>query len=94
MRRLSFRQIEHYFVDVTPAPALRRIIPLDDGVLGRVEMFRGMLVRGIVTASDMAAGPADPQMQPRTADLQALFASECAGRYVANAGDMGAGFCH
>src|SRR4051812_3286404 len=94
MRRLSLRQVEHHLVDITPAPAFRRIIALDDRMLGCMEMFCGVPVRGIVAAADMAAGAADPQVQPDAAGLQALFAAERARRHVTNTGEMGTGLCH
>src|SRR3954454_17923575 len=63
VRRLAVRQVEHHLVDVAPAPAFRRIIALDDGMSGRVKMFRRVPVWRIVAAADMAATPANPQMQ-------------------------------
>jgi len=41
-----------------------------------MEMRGRVLVRGIVAAADMAAGAADPQMQPLTAAFQAFLAAE------------------
>jgi hypothetical protein len=53
-----------------------------------------MLVRRIVAAPDMAAGAADPQMQPLASAFQALLAAERARRHRLNAGDMAAAFGH
>src|SRR5882762_4800650 len=64
VRRLALRQVEHDFVEVAPAPSLRRIVALDDGMAGGMEMFGRVLVGRVVAAADVAAGPADPQMQP------------------------------
>ncbi len=91
MRGLSVGQIEHDLIDVTPAPSLRRIITFDDGMLSDVKMLGGMFVGRIVAATDMAAGPANPQMQPDVAGLQTLFTTERTWRDSAYAGDMLAG---
>jgi hypothetical protein len=61
---------------------------------GGVEMFGGVFVGRIVTATDMTAGAADPQMQPHAAALQAFLATERARRDIADAGDVGAALCH
>ena len=92
MRRLPFRQIEQDFVHIAPAPSFRRIVAFDDRMSGGVEMLGGMRIGRIVTATDMAAGAADPQMQPLAAALQALLATERARRDIADAGDVGATF--
>src|SRR6185437_17011622 len=49
-------------------------------MLGAVEMLGGVLVLGGVAAADMAAGPADTQMQPFVAALETLLATFGAGR--------------
>src|ERR1041385_483807 len=63
VRRLALREIEHDFVDVAPAPALRRVVALDDGMAGGMKMFRGVPVRRIVAAADGGAAPGHAQMQ-------------------------------
>ena len=88
----SFRQIEQHLVDIAPAPAFRRIVALDHGMAGRVEMRGGVFVRGIVAAADVAATAADPQVQPSVAALQAFLTTESARRHRLNAGDMAATF--
>src|SRR4051812_14584873 len=94
MRGLPVRQIEQDFIDIAPAPSLRRIVALDDGMTGGVEMLGSVLIGRIVTTADVAAGPADPQMQPHAAALEALFAAKRARRDIADAGDMGAALGH
>src|ERR1035437_65066 len=94
VRSLPVRQIEQHFIDITPAPALRRIIALDDRMLRGVEMPGCVFVGRIVTAADVAAGAADPQMQPLAAALQALLAAERARRDVVDATEVGAAFRH
>ena len=94
MRRLPVRKIEQDFVDVTPAPPFRRIIALDNRVTGGVKMLGGVLVGRLVAAAHMAAGAADPQMQPAVTRFQALFAARSARNDVADASDMFAMGCH
>src|ERR1700682_5614867 len=94
MRCLPVRQIEQDFIDITPAPTLRRIIALDDRMSRSVEMFCRVLVGGIVTAADVTAAAADAQMQPLTAALQAFLATKRARRDAADAGDVAAAVCH
>src|SRR5882724_5470554 len=94
MRRLSVRKIEQHFIDIAPAPTFGRIVALDDRMLGGVEVLGGMLVGGIVATADVTAAAADPQMQPLAAALEAFLATKRARRDVADAGDVGAAFCH
>src|SRR5712671_4844860 len=94
MRRLSVRKIEQDFIDITPAPTFRRIVALDDWMLGGVEVLGGMLVGGIVATADVTATAADPQMQPLAAALEAFLATKRARRDIADAGEVGAAFCH
>src|SRR5712671_4188435 len=94
MRRLSVRKIEQDFIDITPAPTFRRIVALDDWMLGGVEVLGGMLVGGIVATADVTATAADPQMQPLAAALEAFLATKRARRDIADAGDVSAAFCH
>src|SRR3977135_1289220 len=90
MRRLSVRQIEQHFIDITPAPSFRRIIALDDRMFGGVKMPGRVFVGRIVTAADVTAGAADPQMQPHAAALQTFLATERARRDAADAPEAGA----
>ena len=48
---------------------------LDDGMLRRMKMLRGVLVLRGVAAADMATGQAQSQMDPIVAHLKALFAT-------------------
>src|SRR5206468_214581 len=94
MRRLAVRQVEQHFVDIAPAPAFRWIVALDHGMAGGMKVRGRMLVRRIVAAADMAAGAADPQMQPLASAFQALLAPERARGHRLNAGDMAAALRH
>src|SRR5262249_26245687 len=84
MRRHAVRQIEHHFVDIAPSPAFRRVITFYDGMLAAMEMLGGVLVLGRIAATDMAASPAQAQMQPHITALQAFLAAQRAGRDVAD----------
>src|SRR5262249_33533314 len=92
LRRLPFRQVEQHLVDIAPAPALRRIIALDHGMAGGLEMCSRVLVGRIVAAADMAASSANAQMQPPAAGLQALFTAERARRDLLDPGHVAAPF--
>ena len=58
MRGGAIAEIEQDLVDVTPPPALGRVIAFDDGMARLVKMLGGMAVRRVVATADMAAGPA------------------------------------
>src|SRR6478752_1156302 len=75
LRRRPVGQVEHQFVDVAPGPALGRIVPLDDRMSGGVEMLGRMAVGRAVAAADVAAGAAEPQVEPGRSRLEALLAS-------------------
>src|SRR6516165_9821936 len=55
-----------------------------------VKMLGGVPVWRIVATADMAAGPAQPQMDPWRTCLQALLATERTGRHLANRVGVGA----
>src|ERR1700722_17143574 len=94
MRCLSARNIERYFVDVTPAPPFRRIIGLDDRVPGRVKVFCRVPIWRLIAATDMAAGAAYPQMQPRVTRFQAFLTPRRARNNVADCREMFAKYRH
>lgn len=64
MRRRPVRKIKHGLVDVAPAPALWRIIRLDDGMSGRAKMLGRVPIGRFIAAADMPAPSADTQMHP------------------------------
>src|ERR1700726_1734892 len=61
-------------VDDAPGPVLARLDRAHDRVLGLRGVVRGMFVGRGVTAPDLSASATDTQVQPATADLQALLA--------------------
>jgi hypothetical protein len=94
MRCRSARKIEHYFVDVTPAPPFRRIKGFDDRVFCRVKMFCSVPIWRLIAATDMATAAADPQMQPGVAQFQAFFAPQSARNNVTDRREMFAKYRH
>ena len=87
-------QIDLGFVDVAPSPALWRIITLDNGVAGRLEVLRRVTVGRVVTAADMAACPTQAQMHPGRAAFQAFLATEGARLDIPDTRDMAASNTH
>src|SRR6266850_2142816 len=94
VRRFPVRQIEQNFVDIAPAPAFRRIIAFDDRMRRGAEVRGRVLIGGIVTAADVTAAAADPQMQPLAAAFEAFLATKRARRDIADAGDVSATLRH
>src|SRR4029077_809209 len=66
---------QKHLVQVTPAPLLAGLEGLHDRVLGLMEVFGGVLVLGRVTAANVTADQAFPQMDPGIAHLEALLAA-------------------
>ncbi len=81
---------ERHLVDVAPAPALPRLIRLDHRVPGGVEVLRRMPLRRAVAAADVAAGEAEAEVHPSSADTQAVLAARSARRHVADRVEMSA----
>jgi hypothetical protein len=72
-------KLEHELVDVTPTPVLPRLEGLDDRVVGRVKVFGGVLILGIIAAPDMAAFETETQVYPRIPDFQTILTAIRAG---------------
>jgi hypothetical protein len=94
MRRRLVRKIEHDFVDIAPAPALRRIIGFDDWMAGRAKMLRRVPIGRFIAAADMPASPADAQMHPWRARLQAFLTTGRARNNVADCRQVSAQYRH
>src|SRR6185312_5365899 len=86
--RHAIGQIQRDFVHIAPSPSFGRIVAFDDGMSGRVEMPGSVAMRRGIATSHVATGPAQPQVDPRRTDLEALFAALCAGRHVADRVEM------
>ena len=61
------------FIDITPAPRFTGLEGLDDRMFGGVKMFSCVPVGGVVTTAHVAANQTNTEMDPPTADFQALF---------------------
>src|ERR1700722_12904526 len=83
-------KVELYLIDVTPAPILARFDRPHDRMRGRMEVFRRMLVLRRITASDVPATHAKPEMNPRVAHLQTLFTTARVRLYLLNLVQMSA----
>src|SRR5207253_11218051 len=66
--------VEVHLIDEAPAPVFPWLERPHDRVPGRAEMLGGVLVRGVVTAADVAAGHAQAEVDPLRADAQAVLA--------------------
>ena len=88
MRRPPARKIEQHLVNIAPTPPFRRIIGLDDRMLGGAKMLGRVLVGRLVAATDVTTGAADAQMQPEITRFQALFTSGSARHDLADTCDV------
>jgi hypothetical protein len=70
---LSSDSAQENFIDVTPRPIFTRLKRSNDGMRGRVKMFRGVAIRRRVTATHMSARQAKSQMDPGRTDLQTFL---------------------
>src|SRR6476660_1886185 len=72
--------LDEDLVQVAPAPVFTGFEAAHDRVLRLVEMAGCVLARGVVTAADVAAFLAQPQVYPAAMGLEALLASiRCPG---------------
>jgi hypothetical protein len=89
------RGLDEELVLIAPSPILTGLEALDDGMVRRVIVLRGVLVRRVVTAADVTARETEPQMHPAAVDLQAFLATfGCPRLDVANLIEMGAARSH
>lgn len=75
MRRLAWK-IDFDVIDIAPAPALRRVVTLDDGMAARLEVSTGVTVGRLIAATDMPALAAESQVYPTRSDPQAFLATK------------------
>jgi hypothetical protein len=66
-------RLEHFLIDIAPAPVLAGLEASDDRVVRSVEVGRRMAIRRIVAAPDVSAGETEPEMNPPAAHLQAFL---------------------
>jgi hypothetical protein len=81
-------------IDVAPAPVLARLESPDDRMTDLVKVRGRVLVWGAVAAADVTAGHAEPEVDPRAAHPQAVFASVGARFDFVNLIEMAADFNH
>src|SRR4029077_2770118 len=95
-RLASDGDAERDLVDVAPAPVLTRLERADDRVTARVRVGGRVPVRRAVATADVAAGEADPEVQPFAADAEAVLATVDRGWELANCDlvEVGAGGAH
>jgi hypothetical protein len=67
------------FVDVTPDPALSRLNGSYQGMFAAVKMLGGMFILRRVTATNLPAAQAQPQMDPGVAHLHTFLADPDTG---------------
>src|SRR5947209_7376745 len=83
-------QLEEQLLGKAPEPALAGLEGADQGMGGVTEVGRGVPPRRVVTAPDVAAALAHPQVHPVAAGLQALLAAGAARRDLADLIEVGA----
>jgi len=71
-------------IDKAPHPVFAGLDRLYDGMFGRVEMFRCVLVLGGIATPNVAALAAKPQVHPIIAHFQTFFTSLCVWAHVLN----------
>src|SRR5262249_9346627 len=71
----ALRPFEEDLVDVAPGPVLARLERADEGVVRAVEVLGGVLVLRRIAAADVAAGEAEPEVDPAVPHLEALLAT-------------------
>jgi hypothetical protein len=75
----DFKLFHKEFVGVAPHPVFTRFEGTNDGVLGVAIVGGGMFVFGGVATSDVSAGKAEAQVNPRVAHFKAFLATFTAG---------------
>lgn len=69
-------QLKAHLVNVTPVPTFPRFVGADDRMARRIEMCRGVSLRGLVAAADVATGLTGAKMNPGVlAGGQTVFTS-------------------
>ena len=79
---------ELYLIHKAPHPVFAGFDGLHDGMFGRVEMFRCVLVLGRIATPNVTAFTAKPQVHPIIAHFQTFFASVCVRAHILNVAGM------
>ena len=88
LRHVTLGKVELQLIDVTPAPILSGLKRSHDGMLYGVKMFGRVLVLRRIAAPYMPTAEANPQVDPRVSDFQALFTATCIRFYVSDLAQM------
>jgi hypothetical protein len=75
---------DNHLINITPHPCLAGLNRTHDRMTHAVEMFGCVFILRIVTAANMAANHAHPQVDPGIPHFQTLFAAIRAGDYIPN----------
>src|SRR5712672_846303 len=87
-------QVEEHFIHVAPAPALGRIITLDDRVTCCPIMTGCMTTWRLIATTNVSAGPADSEVNPFATGFQTFLAAARAWCNPPNGAQMRATFIH
>ena len=87
-------RIERDVVYVAPRPIFSRLERPHDRVTGAAEVSGGVLVLRVVAAAYVTASHAEPQVDPRITDPQAILTTVGAGRDFANLVPVRTPLCH
>src|ERR1700680_2835567 len=72
-RRRSALKLEHQLIRVAPEPVLPRLEGTDDGMLRCAVVLGGVLIFRVVTATYVAAGHTEAQVDPPVTHPQAFL---------------------
>src|SRR5437868_13073858 len=78
VRRGGRRDRQFHFIDVAPGPPFAWLEGCDHGVVRVMKMSRGMAARRAIATADVTTAQAEPKMNPRRAQFQALFTTRSA----------------
>jgi hypothetical protein len=87
-------RFELYLIHKAPHPVFAGFDGLHDGMFGRVEMFRCVLVLGRIATPNVAALAAKPQVHPIIAHFQTFFASLCVWAHILNVAGVRTSWAH
>ena len=85
-----FTGVKRHLVDIAPAPVLPGLERFHDGMTRQPEMGGGVLVLRAVTTAHVPAGHAQPEVEPRVAEAQAVFTTVSAWLDHFDLAEMGA----
>src|SRR5215831_686875 len=88
LRRGVVAEVEGDLIDIAPAPALGRIVTLDDRVPGAVKVLGRVLLRRGIATTDMPAAAAKAQVNPGRAGLETFLAAEGARGHLPDRAQM------